>query len=188
MNTPAPQKPQTQDQPRTVVLKPLEPHLLEQFAADMQDAFQTAVERAPETMPLPILPREDIDQSLSHPGAEALTAWGDGQLIGGAIIFPNYETQHHECALLYVSATAHGSGWGSALWQAIENHYPQAVSWELCTPYFETRNIGFYLRKCGFRIVDIFEEKHPEDAPPAEEENQPDLMFSFIKRLDGRWV
>lgn len=188
MNIPAPRKPQTQNQPRTVVLKPLEPHLLEQFAADMQDAFQTAVERAPETMPLPILPREDIDQSLSHPGAEALTAWGDGQLIGGAIIFPSHETQHHECALLYVSATAHGSGWGSALWQAIENHYPQAISWELCTPYFETRNIGFYLRKCGFRITDIFEEKHPEDTPSTEEENQPDLMFSFIKRLDGCWA
>ena len=31
--------------------------------------------------------------------------------------------------------------------------------WELVTPYFEVRNIHFYVNKCGFHIVEFFNER-----------------------------
>lgn len=163
--------------------KPLEPQDLETFASNMQAAFQLAVNSASEDMPLPVLPREDIDASLAAPNAEALVAWMGNTPVGGAVLFLNHKTQEHECALLYVAAHMHGKGIGSRLWELIEKRYPDAKAWTLCTPCFETRNIHFYLRKCGFHIVDIFEDETPE--APGKEESA--LMYSFLKRLDGRW-
>ena len=52
---------------------------------------------------------------------------------------------------------------GTAAWQAIENNYPDAVLWETYTPYFERRNIHFYINKCGFKIVEFFNELHREE-------------------------
>ena len=167
-----------------IELKTLEKDDAERFASEMQAAFQLAVDDAPESAPLPVLPRRDIDASLAHEGAEALVAWEDGEPVGGAIIFPDQETREHECALLYVAARAHGKGIGTRLWSAIEEHYPDAKAWRLCTPCCEQRNIHFYLRKCGFHIVDLFEDSTAGTDCPAEER---DMMFSFLKRLDGRW-
>lgn len=30
------------------------------------------------------------------------------------------------------------------------------------TPYFETRNIHFYVNKCEFKIVEFFNTRHPD--------------------------
>lgn len=172
-------------------LKPLEEKDIERFSADMQQAFQLAVDTADDTMPLPVLPRSDIEESLAHPRAEALAAWLDGRLVGGTIVFANHETHEHECALLYVAPNEHNKGIGSALWKAIEAYYPDALSWKLCTPYFEVRNIHFYLKKCGFHIIDLCEGPMPDDAVgcSSSTDNTRDdgLMFSFLKRFDGRW-
>lgn len=166
-------------------MKPLQAEDTNRFASEMQEAFQLAVDQADEKMPLPVLPRKDIDKSLDNPQAKALVAWLDGKPVGGAVIFTNQETQEYECALLYVAAGEHGKGIGSELWQAVEAYYPNAIAWTLCTPYFETRNIHFYLKKCGFHIVDLFEEAIKDEEHYGDER---DYMFSFIKRLDGRWA
>jgi len=34
--------------------------------------------------------------------------------------------------------------------------------WETHTPYFEKRNIHFYVNKCGFKIVEFFNPYHPD--------------------------
>lgn len=166
-------------------LKNLQAHDADRFASEMQEAFQLAVDHAGEKTPLPVLPRTDIDESLANPQAEALVAWMDGRPVGGTVIFANRETREYECALLYAAAAEHSKGIGTELWQAIEAHYPDAVAWTLCTPYFETRNIHFYLRKCGFHIVDLIEEPDKDEKHYGDER---DYMFSFIKRLDGRWA
>ena len=31
-----------------------------------------------------------------------------------------------------------------------------------CTPYFEKRNIHFYINKCGFHAVEFINEKNPD--------------------------
>ena len=51
---------------------------------------------------------------------------------------------------------------GSAAWMEIERNYPDAEIWETHTPYFDRRNIHFYLHKCGFKIVEFFNEFHRE--------------------------
>jgi GNAT superfamily N-acetyltransferase len=164
-------------------LRPLDARSFDGFAQEMQEAFQLAIEDAPEEKAPPVLPRKDIDASLAHPNAQALEAICKGERVGGAVLFLNEETMEHECALLYVKKDSHSKGVGTALWKAIEKRYPETVAWKLCTPYFEVRNINFYLKKCGFRIVDLFEEMHKESGYA----DKRDLMFSFVKRLDGKW-
>lgn len=87
----------------------------------------------------------------------------------------------------------HSKGIGYGAWQAVEALHPGTVVWETCTPYFEKRNIHFYVNKCGFHIdqfwCEYFDPGHtmPEDdhTMPEDEEHDPnegpDEMFRFIK-------
>lgn len=57
--------------------------------------------------------------------------------------------------------------------------------WETHTPYFEKRNIHFYVNKCGFKIVEFYNAHHPgphgglpDNVPGGEE------MFRFEKIVD----
>ena len=44
----------------------------------------------------------------------------------------------------------------------IEEKYPETKIWETCTPYFEKRNIHFYVNKCKFHIVEYIKENNIE--------------------------
>ena len=44
----------------------------------------------------------------------------------------------------------------------IEKLHPKTKVWETCTPYFEKRNIHFYVNKCKFQIVDYLREIEQE--------------------------
>ena len=65
----------------------------------------------------------------------------------------------------------------------VEAHYPQVAVWETYTPYFEKRNIHFYVNRCGFHIVEFFNEKHPDphDPDPGNGGGTFDGMFRFEK-------
>ncbi len=117
----------------------------------------------------------------------------DGRIVGGLVLEIDEETRHNKLELLFVDPEAHGRGIGYAAWQAVERLYPETLVWETCTPYFETRNIHFYVNKCGFHIVEFFGSHHPEPEPsdgpapgwtsgdaPADER---DGMFRFEKRM-----
>ena len=80
-----------------------------------------------------------------------------------------------------------------AAWKEVERLYPKTRVWETCTPYFETRNIHYYVNKCGFHIVEFFNAHHPDPHDPetGEENNYEDNyedensggMFRFEKRM-----
>jgi catechol 2,3-dioxygenase-like lactoylglutathione lyase family enzyme len=61
--------------------------------------------------------------------------------------------------------------------------------WETCTPYFEKRNIHFYVNKCGFHIVEFFNGLHPDPRDPETgyTENIEDggEMFRFEKVMNS---
>ena len=57
-------------------------------------------------------------------------------------------------------------GIGKAIWNEVEKLHPQTKVWEASTPYFEERNIHFYVNKCGFHIVAFLNEKHPDPNMP----------------------
>ena len=57
--------------------------------------------------------------------------------------------------------------------------------WETVTPYFEKRNIHFYVNRCGFQIVEFYNSHHP-DPNELEEDDEAALddmdgMFCFRK-------
>lgn len=63
-------------------------------------------------------------------------------------------------------AAAYGAiqscGIGQAIWQAIEVHYPDTKVRDTITPYFDKRDIHFYINKCGFHAVEFFNKLHQD--------------------------
>ncbi len=70
----------------------------------------------------------------------------------------------------------HSKGIGYAAWSLIEDLHPKVTVWETTTPYFETRNIHFYVNRCGFHIVEYFNSRHH-----ASNDSDSDDMFRFQK-------
>ena len=101
-----------------------------------------------------IISRDTIEQSIKK--GEAYRIIVDGQKVGGLVL--RIEGNHGELELLFVSPKAHSKGIGYAAWSAVEQLHPEVRIWETVTPYFEKRNIYFYVNKCGFRIVEFMRE------------------------------
>lgn len=155
-----------------------------QYKKDMQEAFQKGFEDVYGKTEDTILPEKDIDNSLNEKGAIAYKAVVDGQMVGGAVVVINEETQHNHLYLLYVKYGTQTKGMGYAIWSEIEKLHPNTKVWETCTPYFEKRNIHFYLNKCGFHIVEFQNEYNPSLDPPEDFIGDGgDGMFVFQKRM-----
>ena len=137
-----------------IILQRLEPGDLAPFKKDMQEAFQKGAEAEYGTISEEILPESHINASLEKPGAIAYKAVRDGKMVGGAIVQIDSVSKHHHLDFLYIKHGVQGGGMGQALWTAIEQAHPDTLIWETGTPYFEKRNIHFYVNKCGFHIVE----------------------------------
>ena len=75
-------------------------------------------------------------------------------------------------------------GIGQAAWKAVEAMHPEIKVWKTCTPYFEKRNIHFYVNRCGFHIVEFWNNHFHGPAIPEEEVgnwHEDDEMFLFRK-------
>ena len=133
-----------------------------------------------------IISRETIEASID--GGEAYRIFQDGRPVGGVVI--KVEGEHGDLELLFVSPRVHSRGIGYAAWCEVEKLHPEVKVWETVTPYFEKRNIHFYVNRCGFHIVEFFNSHHPDPKDPdmAEqtEEQFPDGMFRFEKRMNGQ--
>ena len=155
-----------------------------QFKHDIQEAFQKGFEDVYGETEGTILPEQDIDCSLNADGCVAYKAIVNGEMVGGAVVVIDNETQHNHLDLLYVKYGIQTKGIGYAIWNAVEKLHPETKVWETCTPYFEKRNIHFYVNKCGFHIVEFLNEHNPD--PNDTEEfigDGGDGMFVFQKRM-----
>lgn len=157
------------------------------FKQRARDAFAVAVQaefgKVTEDM---IPPDEDVGKAFEAADADVLHIVADGRHVGGAVVLIDRATGHNSPDLLFVSAGAEGAGIGSRAWRAIEARYPETKVWTTHTPYFEKRNVHFYVNKCGFHIVAYFHPGHSDPhhlAPPP----LPSGMFKFekIMRRDG---
>ena len=130
-----------------------------------------------------IISRETIENSID--GGEAYRIMMDGQPVGGVVI--KADGNRGELELLFVSPRAHNKGIGYAAWREVEKLHPEVTVWETVTPYFEKRNIHFYVNRCGFHIVEFFNSHYPDpDDPDAGKELDdqfPDGMFRFEKKM-----
>ncbi len=172
-----------------IILVPLDTEDREQFISDNQEAFNYGAlvefgrrddhfEEEGE-----IISRETIQGSIDN--GEAYRIMLNGQPVGGAVI--KVDGDRGDLELLFVSPKVHSRGIGYAAWCAIEELHPEVKVWETVTPYFEKRNIHFYVNRCGFHIVEFFNSHHPDPNDPemAEhtDEQFSDGMFRFIKEI-----
>ena len=168
-----------------VELKPLEALDTEQFILDNQEAFNYgALEEFGKRddhyeEDEQIITRNTIEQSINE--GEAYRIMFNGQAVGGVIV--KVEDEHGHLEILFVSPRVHSKGIGYAAWLAIEKKYPEVKVWETITPYFETRNIHFYVNRCGFHIVEFYNSHHLNPKYPEEFDQFPDGMFRFEKRI-----
>ena len=173
----------------TVVLVRLEPDDREQFILDNQEAFlygatqefgmrDNHFEEDGE-----IISRKTIENSIDSEHAEAYRIIADGEKAGGIVILTDGDKGDLE--LLFTSPLLHGKGIGFAAWCEVEKLHPEIKVWETVTPYFEKRNIHFYVNRCGFHIVEFFNPHHPDpndkDQLSDGETDGSDGMFRFEK-------
>ena len=174
-----------------IELIPLQPDDREAFIRDNQEAFNYGAleefgrrddhfEEDGE-----IISRKTIEASID--GGEAYRIVCGGEKVGGLVI--KTDGTRGDLDLLFVSPRVHSRGVGYAAWCAVEKLHPEVTVWETVTPYFEKRNIHFYVNRCGFHIVEFFNSHHPDPHDPETgtdnrfdgEDN--DGMFRFEKRL-----
>ena len=154
------------------------------FKKEIQEAFQKGFEEEYGPCDDTVLPEADIDRSLQANGAVTYQAMADGRRVGGAVVVIDAQTQHNHLDLLYVTCGSQVRGIGYAIWQQIEQLHPDTVVWETSTPYFEKRNIHFYVNKCGFHIVEYINQYHPDPNEPEDFIGDGDEgMFVFRKQM-----
>ena len=154
-----------------VQLVPVKKKDLALFKKELRDAFvKGVIENFGDAESGPIPPDEAVQQSINAPGAVVYHISLNGKNEGGVVLKINNKTHRNSVDLLYISSKSHSRGIGTAAWQAIETQYPETKVWELVTPYFEKRNIHFYVNKCGFHIVEFYCKSNP--GPHRHRENE----------------
>ncbi|MBR0413285.1 MAG: GNAT family N-acetyltransferase [Eubacterium sp.] len=166
-----------------IKLVPLTPDDREQFINDNQEAFNYGAleefgrrddhfEEDGE-----IISRETIEKSID--GGEAYRIMQGDKKVGGVVL--KVDGDKGDLDLLFVSPKAHSKGIGYAAWCEVEKMHPEVKVWETVTPYFETRNIHFYVNRCGFHIVEFFNSHHPD---PNGHNDPEDEFFRFEKVME----
>ena len=136
-----------------------------------------------------IISRKTIERCIDDPQNETYRIVCDSRRVGGVILKIDKETHRNELELFFVAPEEHSKGIDYGAGLAVEALHPEPEVGETCTPYFEKRNIHFYVNKCGFKIdqfwCEYFQPDHvaPEDDDNCEHDPDecPDEMFRFIK-------
>ena len=168
-----------------IILSALESTDREQFILDNQAAFRYG---AMEEFGLrddhfeedgEIISRETIERAID--GGEAYRIELDGEKVGGLVL--RTEGDRGDLELLFVRPDVHSRGVGYAAWCAVEQLHPEVRVWETVTPYFEKRNIHFYVNRCGFHIVKYYNSHHPDPNETDDAGGEGGEMFLFQKVL-----
>ena len=135
-----------------------------------------------------VISRKTIERSMNGEQAETYRIVCDGIVVGGLILQIDRQHAKGELEILFVKPEAHSKGIGQAAWKAVEAMHPEIRVWETITPYFEKRNIHFYVNRLGFHIVEFWNKFHhgpsvPEDI--EEDWSEDDEMFVFRKVIES---
>ena len=164
-----------------IKLTSLEADDREQFITDNQTAFNygaleefgTRDEHFEEDNN--VISRETIEKSIDSGTAYRIML--DGQKVGGVVV--KVDGEKGDLELLFVNPEFHSKGIGYKAWCEIEKLYPDVKVWKTVTPYFEKRNIHFYVNRCGFKIVEFFNKYHGD----VDEDDELFEMFRFEKKM-----
>ena len=169
----------------TIILKRLKKADKAEFKTKIQESFGIALtDNFGTTEPIPS--DDELETNFSTPDNETYCIYNGDKKIGGAIVKINPQTQHNTLELFFIYADIPGKGLGLAAWNDIEKKYPNTKVWETITPYFEKRNINFYVNKCGFHIVEFCNKHHRCSKENYNQETENDLprreeFFRFEK-------
>ncbi|MBR7025262.1 MAG: GNAT family N-acetyltransferase [Selenomonadaceae bacterium] len=121
----------------------------ENFIDNLQEAFRQAdgTEK---------FRREDLPKIFKRSNATLLDILADKEIVGGAVLIINVETQRNKLSLFFVKEDFRNQGLGFAAWQAIEKFFPDTKVWYTSTSWLDRRNLHFYLNKCGFVAFSIY--------------------------------
>lgn len=178
-----------------ITLVPVPKEELAIFKSDSQEAFMKGLQEcypdAEDPLKMGIVPSEDdYQQSLFGTDSVVNQLIQDGKRIGGVVLQINEETGRNEVDFFYILSSAHGKNIGTKAWFAIEAAFPETKVWELYTPYFEKRNIHFYVNKCGFKIVEFNHKGNPgpnvEGEEPEWEEKYEFFRFEKVMTKESR--
>ena len=142
---------------KKITLEPLKAEDINQFVLDNQEAFRYG---ALEEFGLrdnhfeeegEIISRATIEKAISE--GEAYRIICDGKVAGGVVVRINGDKGDLE--LLFVPPRVHSKGIGYAAWCKVEKLHPEVKVWETVTPYFEKRNIHFYVNRCVRRAAGV---------------------------------
>ena len=136
-----------------------------------------------------VISRKTIEDSIDGENAEAYRILLDGEKVGGVVLRIDKAAAKGELELLFVLPEVHSKGIGQAAWKAVEAMHPEIKVWETITPYFEKRNIHFYVNRCGFHIVEFWNKYQHGPAVPEEEVgnwSMDDEMFVFRKVITDK--
>ena len=176
-----------------VELVPLTENDRERFSLDNQWAFKHSamVEFGERDNHLDeneeIISRKTIESCIDAENSETYRIKYNDKIVGGVILKIDKATKQNELEILFVLPEEHSKGIGYGAWLAIEALHPETKVWTTCTPYFDKRNIHFYINKCGFRIDEFWCEYFEPSMPVPDEmpkDENPDEMFHFVKIMN----
>lgn len=153
------------------------------FISEIQEAFQKAYVKEFGEFEKTILPTKDIEESFETKGSEAYIAEVDGERVGGTIIVIDDKTGYNSLHLLYVKSGLQNAGNGFKIWKAIEELHPETKIWETHTPYYDKRNIHFYINRCGFKIVEFFNPRHKDPHQTSDTAGNIPLEHNYFFRF-----
>lgn len=173
-----------------VTLVPLKSDDREQFISDNQRAFKYGAqeefglrdERCEEGEE--VISRKTIERCMDNEQAETYRIVHNEKNVGGLILQINPKESKGELEILFIHPENHSKGYGQAAWKSVEELHPEIHVWETMTPYFEKRNIHFYVNRLGFHIVEFWNKyQHRPAVPEDTDENwsEDDEMFLFRK-------
>ena len=134
-------------------LKKIKLQEIEFFQQKMVESFRSGVmDRFGNIDAAPIPPEDDLSQSLKRANTDLWAIMLDGVPAGATVISKDAAMGKYSLDLLFIFKEFINKRMGFKAWQLIESTYPDARIWETHTPYFERRNIHFYVNKCGFKL------------------------------------
>ena len=164
----------------------------EQFILDNQRAFKYGVQEGMRDDRMEegeeVISRKTIERCMNGVQAETYRIVCDRKVVGGLILQIDQQHAKGELEILFVNPEAHSKGIGQAAWKAVEAMHPEIRVWETITPYFEKRNIHFYVNRLGFHIVEFWNKhQHGPAVPEDIEENwsEDNEMFVFRKVIES---
>ncbi|WP_111640007.1 GNAT family N-acetyltransferase [Marinomonas shanghaiensis] len=170
-------------------LLPVSRDELRTFKTELQETFTAALVDQFSQFGSELIPSDDdINESFNAHGAVIRHIFYGQEKVGGVVLKINEDTQHNSLDLFFIYPKHHDKGFGLATWKTIEATYPGTKIWSTITPYFEKRNIHFYVNKCGFQIVEFFNKNHLEknekarsSAPHDTSDSSEEEFFKFEK-------